>query len=133
MHFKKNAETIEAKQWNGSVSRATDIITWLLLNGGNARYNDDPKQISVDVPGGSVLCVPGDYVARRENGEFFVQDSSLAETWEKVEVFVVEVTLPGYLIDRLRQAVKDDTRVQEADTESAIAARKILDWIDENA
>lgn len=85
MKFHRPAETIEAKRWNGSVENATEIIDWVLANGGTARYDEElgiSVNVSVNRLPSRVLCVAGEYIAKRENGEFFVQDSSLEDVWE---------------------------------------------------
>lgn len=45
---------------------------------------------------------------------------------------IVEATIPGYLIDRIRGGIEADERVGEPICSTAHAARQLIDWIDEN-
>lgn len=68
---------VEAWQWDGSLADATEIIDWVLREGGTARYhglNEVPgrfEHIAVDTHDGTVDVYPGDWVVRGITGEFF--------------------------------------------------------------
>jgi len=69
--YRRKSETVEALHWDGSPVAASVIIGWILGHGGTARYRDDPSCLSIDIPGGTVNAVPGDWVVRRPDGVFW--------------------------------------------------------------
>jgi hypothetical protein len=74
---------IEATHWDGAVSNATRIIDWILAHGGTARYHDDPSALSIDIPGGTINAVPGDWIIRRPDGVFWPwMDGEFTDAWE---------------------------------------------------
>lgn len=70
--------TIDAMQWDGSVSDATRIIDWVLTSDQSARYHDEepgggwvviPAFIALDRPNGVTdRIVAGDFVAKLGHG-----------------------------------------------------------------
>jgi hypothetical protein len=78
--FEKLPVLIEAQQWNGTATGATTIISWILNNGGTARYYApgewDPEwpnatYIVIDTLEGSILASPHDWVIQGIQGEFY--------------------------------------------------------------
>lgn len=91
-------EEVEAFQWDGSLPQATEIIDWVLANGGTARWNDvrrtdtnynpftdttieqvrripAPAHIAIDVPGpGTEKALPDDFIILIANGLFSLTD-----------------------------------------------------------
>jgi hypothetical protein len=80
---------IEAMVWPGFAARATPIIDWILANGGTARYAEEyrramtphrpddlnvifePERIAIDTLEGTMTAVPGDYIIKGVQGEFY--------------------------------------------------------------
>jgi hypothetical protein len=73
---------VEARQWDGVVTTATDLVSWMLANGATARYHDDPSAIAIDVPGGTRMAVPGDWIVREPSGFFPWQDDAFQRARE---------------------------------------------------
>lgn len=70
----------EAWQWDGSLVGATEIIDWVLREGGTARYhgtNEIPEKprlhhIAIDICDGTTEeTYPGDWIVRGITGGFF--------------------------------------------------------------
>jgi hypothetical protein len=68
--YRKKPVVIEAQRWDGTVSAATQIIDWVLANGGTARYHDDPY-LSINTLEGTATASPGDWVIKGVAGEFY--------------------------------------------------------------
>ncbi|HEY1668538.1 MAG TPA: hypothetical protein VGG54_22835 [Trebonia sp.] len=70
----------EARQWDGSLAAATDLIDWILASGGTARYHDEgPSALSIDVPAGIATAVPGDWIIMDDQGQFRPVDARAYE------------------------------------------------------
>ena len=67
----KGDAAIEALHWDGYPTTATVLVDWILASGGTARYHDGPSALVIDVPGGTVVAVPGDWIGRRTDGVFW--------------------------------------------------------------
>lgn len=70
VRFRKMPVEIEAVFFNGTVECASAIIDWILAGGHTARWHDDPF-IAIDTLEGTMRAVPGDYVIRGVQGEFY--------------------------------------------------------------
>ena len=68
--WRLKSHDIEAMSWDGTVTSATAIINWALANGGTARYHDDPVALSINIPGGTVKALPGDWIVKCPDGTF---------------------------------------------------------------
>lgn len=103
--FRTRPTEVEAIQWDGSVAHATEVIDWVLTNGGTARWQEKrytdtsynpftdtytetkrrspaPAHISVDITGAVVeKALARDFIVRLPAGSFTVVDpiSFLAE------------------------------------------------------
>ncbi len=84
--WRKKPVEIEAMQWDGSALAATPIIDWVLAGGGTASYYDPqpatsskgrvvrkavPALLVIRTLEGSMRAIPGDYIIRGVQGEFY--------------------------------------------------------------
>jgi uncharacterized protein YegP (UPF0339 family) len=71
--YTKKPVTIEAVQFTGGAEQATEIIDWVLANGGTARYHEGPIEgIAVDtIDGGVSFVYVGSWMLRGTQGEFY--------------------------------------------------------------
>lgn len=83
---------IHAAQWDGTVTSATQIIDWVLANGGTARFHGERDRIAIDVPGGTVEVQPGFFVVLGLDGRFF---PLRADEFERACVPVKPAEAPG--------------------------------------
>lgn len=99
--FRKKPVTIEAMRWDGSAEGATPIIDWVLDGGGTARYSDPqpetrmkgkvvreavPALLSIDTLEGVMRAIPGDWIIRGVQGEFYpCKPDIFAATYEPAE------------------------------------------------
>lgn len=73
----------EARQWDGYPTTATVLIDWILAGGGIARYHDEPSSLSIDVPGGTAIAVPGDWIVKDDKGNFYPYEQDVFEQASK--------------------------------------------------
>ena len=91
LRFQKRPVEVEAMQWLGAPSpsilpSATRVIDWVLANGGTARYIEAqvetkllgkvvrpamPEHLAIDTLEGTMRALPGDYIIRGVQGEFY--------------------------------------------------------------
>lgn len=89
--YRKKPVVIEAMQWTGGPEAATPIIGWVLANGPrSARFVDyapfDPVHIAIDTLEGTMRALPGDYVIRGVQDEFYPCKPDVFEaTYEAVD------------------------------------------------
>lgn len=85
--YTKKPVTIEAMEWNGTAEGATAIIDWAIpySDSNFIRYQeardafDDgekgcpatPATLAIDTLEGTMTAIPGDYIIRGVNGEFY--------------------------------------------------------------
>lgn len=69
--WRRQPDEIQALHWNGRPATATTVIDWVLARGGTARYHDRPDSLSIDIPGGMVWALPGDWIIRHADGTFW--------------------------------------------------------------
>jgi hypothetical protein len=83
--YRKKPVVIEARQWDGYPTTATVLIDWMLANGGVARYHDDPSALSINTLEGTMTAVPGDWIIKGVQGEFYSCKPDIFEaTYEAV-------------------------------------------------
>lgn len=112
--FRKRPVEVEAMHWLGAptpevLPSATRVIDWVLDNGGTARYHAErthdtsevvetgevksferpepvPEHIAIDTLEGTMRALPGDWIIRGVQGEFYpCKPDIFAETYEDVE------------------------------------------------
>lgn len=112
--FRKKPVVIEAMQWDGTPEDATDIIDWVLANGGTASYDpafvnrggeDVSQQLRVTTLDSVARLFPGDWMMRGTVGEFYpCKPDVFAESYEPIrDTPVGELTDEG--LNRLMQDV----------------------------
>lgn len=85
--FRKKSIEILAMQWEGGLEDASDVIYWVIGNGGTAGYHEENAQCTCTPPVGSdyiesehILiktlegyhsALPGDWVIQGLKGEFY--------------------------------------------------------------
>ena len=74
--YRKKPVWIQAAKWDGSAKDAAVIISWILNQGGTARYTGDEHctgahYIAIDTLEGRVVASPTDWVIRGVAGEFY--------------------------------------------------------------
>lgn len=88
--YRKKPVEVNAEWWPGGASTATPIINWILVNGGTARYHEEvsaytddigaglvrnvpaePEHIAINTLEGTMRALPGDYIIRGVQGEFY--------------------------------------------------------------
>ncbi len=73
--YVKKPVVIEAVQWDGTPLGAADIIEWILLEDGTARYHssDEPQGpcLVIDTLEGAHFARPSDWIIRGIKGEFY--------------------------------------------------------------
>lgn len=95
MMYRKKQVTIEARQWDGDVNSATDLIDWILSEGERAHYRCKGEECShtpeghdliIETLEGEMRVSPGDYVIQGVVGEFYpCKPEIFAQTYEKVD------------------------------------------------
>lgn len=105
MRYRKNPVVIEAKQWDGTVEGATQIIDWVLEGGGTARYHEEaeepltvtainlgeeptviPAHIAVDTLDSTGRVFESDWMMRGTKGEHYPCKADVfAETYTEVD------------------------------------------------
>ena len=70
IRWRKKGSEVEAIHWDGSPAGATAVIDWVLANDGTARYHEPPA-LNIDIPGGWLTAVPGDWITRELGGGFW--------------------------------------------------------------
>lgn len=101
--YRKRPVVIEARQWHGGAERATQIIDWVLENGGTANWVDSyrPEESSaelidvIDTHGetlaiqtleGRFFAPPGWWIIQGVQGEFYACAPDIFEkSYEAVE------------------------------------------------
>lgn len=76
MRFIKKPVEVVARQWDGTRTAATDLIDWIIANGGTARWVDyDPDQVRtvlhIDTLEGTMAAKHGDWIIQGVHGEFY--------------------------------------------------------------
>ncbi len=69
--WRKKPIVIEAMNWDGTPEVASDIIDWVLGEGGKAVEFGRPVCIAIRTLEGAMHALPGDYVIRGVKGEFY--------------------------------------------------------------
>jgi hypothetical protein len=77
--FRKIPVVIEAMLWDGTAAGATEIIDWVLSEGGTATYTCDgpgcqgesDHYLSITTLEGRMAARPGYYIIRGVEGEFY--------------------------------------------------------------
>ena len=70
IRWRKKGSAVEAIHWDGSPAGATAVIDWVLANDGTACYHEPPA-LNIDIPGGWLTAVPGDWITRELGGGFW--------------------------------------------------------------
>lgn len=90
---------VRAMQFRGSAQSATEILDWMLANGGNGSYHDidDPGEhvswISLDTLEGRMKARPGDWIIQGVKGEFYPHAGSFfREVYEEVDADSDEIS-----------------------------------------
>jgi hypothetical protein len=84
--YRKKPVVIEAVQWDGTVSRTTAVIDWMLAHGGTARYHGEGTfaALRIDTLEGTMTAVPGDWVIKGVKGVYPCKPDIFAATYELV-------------------------------------------------
>ena len=81
--YQKKPISIQATQWTGGPQAADPIINWILTNAGtatwteqhdadpNGEYPAEPECIRIRTLEGTMRALPGDWIIRGVNGEFY--------------------------------------------------------------
>ena len=76
--YRKKPVVIEAMQYDGTAGRATEIIDWALSQGGTITYHCDDGScerdshvLTVRTLEGAMTALPGDWIIRGVQGEFY--------------------------------------------------------------
>lgn len=77
--YRKKPVVIEAMQYDGTAGRATEIIDWALSQGGTITYHcdddgsceRDSHVLAVRTLEGAMTALPGDWIIRGVQGEFY--------------------------------------------------------------
>ena len=92
--YREKPVTVEAMQWDGTAAGGKGIIDWVLEHDVSALFwtprdclgIGDPY-IKLDTPDGYVFVIPGDYVIKGVQGEFYLcKPDIFAKTYELTEV-----------------------------------------------
>ncbi|SDK79993.1 hypothetical protein [Arthrobacter sp. ok362] len=100
-HYRKKPVVIEAMQWRGGPSEASEVIDWMLATGETGvRWHEKqpepigpdgmplptlPQHIAIDTLEGTMRADVGDYVIRGVQGEFYpCKPDIFAKTYEVV-------------------------------------------------
>lgn len=83
--FQSKPSTVEAVRWDGTPKQAEDIIAWVKKGGASAVHAQrTPMRRHATITILGVPAVSGDWIGRRESGEFFiVSDAEFDATYEK--------------------------------------------------
>lgn len=101
--YRKKPVVIQAMQWRGGPSEASDVIDWVLAEGEtSARWHEPqpettvrgkvvreavPEFIAIDTLEGVMRATPGDYIIRGVQGEFYpCKPDIFAKTYDVTEV-----------------------------------------------
>lgn len=92
MKYRKKPVEIEAEPWDGSNAEADRIVSWITSSGGEARYHNLSEHglgglnsISILTLEGTMEAMPGDWIIRGVQGEFYPCKPDIFEqTYEKV-------------------------------------------------
>jgi hypothetical protein len=91
--YKSRPVQIQAQHWNGSTPNAEYIVSWILEEGGTARFKcggqccENELAIYIDTLEGRMKASPQDYVIRGTKGEFYpCKPDVFYEKYEEVKV-----------------------------------------------
>lgn len=85
MKYRKKTIVVEANVWDGSLSKATDLIDWMASEGASAWYKPVDERIAIETLEGTHHAAPGDYLIRGIKGEFYPCKPDIFEaTYEAV-------------------------------------------------
>lgn len=91
--WRKKPVVVEAWSWEGKTETASEIIDWILSNGGTAGLAcgdeccEGRRQIRISTLEGSMYADPGDVIIRGVAGEFYPCDPDIfLRTYERVNV-----------------------------------------------
>ncbi len=98
--YRKKPVVIEAIEYDAMIDTVTEIIDWILANGGTARFHEavppwksengkegtgDDEHIAIDTLEGTMRALCGDYIIRGVQGEFYpCKPDIFAATYEPV-------------------------------------------------
>ena len=95
--YRKKPVEVEAVQFEGGPLNATQVIGWIMANGGVARWHeaspahdylgeDALEHLSLNTLHGTFRAMVGDWIVRGPSGDFWpVKPDIFAETYEAVE------------------------------------------------
>ncbi|QDH92870.1 hypothetical protein KNU62_gp85 [Gordonia phage Bakery] len=87
--YRKKPVEIEAVQWgiHGAPTNPDPIVDWINAGGSNAQYTCEPiEQIAITTLEGVMSAVPGDWIIRGVQGEFYpCKPDIFAETYDDPE------------------------------------------------
>lgn len=101
--FRKKPVIIRAMQFRGSAQSATEILDWVIREGGSASYHDidDPGEhvswIQIHTLEGEMKTKPGDWIIQGVRGEFYPHAGSFFnEVYDEVPADSPEISgVPG--------------------------------------
>ena len=94
--YRKRPVEVQAKQWDGTVEGATEVIDWVLENDGTARFISELHCVAIDTLEGTMRALGGDYVIRGVKGEFYPCRSDIFEaTYDEVAACPARVAIDG--------------------------------------
>lgn len=72
-YFTKRPVIVEARQWDGTLEGASDLVDWILSNDGRASWNGlaDPVVVKIDTLEGVMTAQAGDWIIKGVAGEFY--------------------------------------------------------------
>ncbi len=95
--WRRKSPEVEAACFDGTAVSATVVIDWILAGGGTARFHDEPiGALVIDIPGGTVLAMAGDWIVKRPDGVFWpLTEVDFFDLHEPVGVLVSGDIKPG--------------------------------------
>lgn len=74
--FTAKPAEVEARQWDGSAADAHDLVTWILVGGMSAYYDNsmwpDALYVVINTKNGPLHASPQDWIIKGTVGEFSV-------------------------------------------------------------
>lgn len=86
----RKVEIVDARKFESGIPAGSELVFWVLSGGGKAEYNTGPdiiEHIRIYENHASrkfTIAYPGDWIERRQNGEYQVTRQQVIDTYEEV-------------------------------------------------